>query len=124
MKHDLEKMLCYVLTPVDSLYHDCDPKEAAHAVSLLKSQSLAVYSSPLTYAADMDIPTTYLYCEEDRVIPYGTQLQYVKWVREKGAQIETVELKGSSHTPFMKDPGFVAAVSRRVAGEKYVDIEE
>lgn len=116
-RFDMERLLIYHLTPIESLYHDCDPDEAAKAVELLRPHSFATFSTPLTYEAWRDIPSTYLYCDDDRAIPYKKQVQMVEMAREARVEIATVTLEGSGHSPFLKDPEFVARVIRKAVGE-------
>ena len=109
-------MLCWPAHPIQVFYHDVDPKAGEHAASLLKSQSLPVFSSPLTYAAYMDIPTTYLFTQDDRSLPVMKQELMVSEARKAGAKIETETWK-CAHSPFLIDPDAVAGLIRRRAGE-------
>ena len=116
---DRTTLQAHVITPIETFYHDCDPAAAQRAASLLQKWSFVTMSSPLTYAAYVDIPTTYLYCDQDVAVLPAKQLQLVQEAREKaGATIEVVTLKGSGHSPFIKDPEFVAGVIRKAAGEE------
>lgn len=72
----------------------------------------------LPYAAWKHIPSTYLLCEEDQMIPYEKQVALVEHAR-KTSKITTFQCN-AGHSPFLSQPELTAMVIRHAAGE---DIE-
>jgi hypothetical protein len=52
-----------------TLFHDCPPDRADTAIALLRPQTPATGTQPVTVAAWRDIPSTYVWCSQDR-LPY------------------------------------------------------
>ncbi|CAM6095214.1 unnamed protein product [Calypogeia fissa] len=57
----------------DQFYNDLDDEVAMELAKSLKSHSLAVFNTKLTYAAYDDIPAVYLVCLKDRAVSYKSQ---------------------------------------------------
>ena len=115
-----EAMTVMPKKPITTFYHDVEPTLAEHAASLLKPESLGVFMSPLTHAAYLEIPSTYLFCEDDQCVPLAKQQQMVQSCRDKvGASIKT-ETVNSSHSPFLSHTEYVEKLIRRLAGESGV----
>lgn len=110
-------MLVTVRSPIKMFYHDVEPKLAEKAASMLKTESMGCFLSPCTYAAYMDIPSTYLVCEDDQCVPAAKQRQMVQNCNEKaGAKIKLESVK-TSHSPWLSQPEWVEKLIRRIAGE-------
>jgi predicted esterase len=62
------------------------------------------------------IPTSYLVCEEDRVVPAQGQEAMVQAARDLGAQIEVSKIK-AGHSPFLSMVEETVDWVRGVAGE-------
>jgi pimeloyl-ACP methyl ester carboxylesterase len=88
---------------VELFYHDCEPDEAARAVSLLVPQPSATLTQPADRAGWKDIPSTYVLCRDDRILEPATQRRLA--ARCSG----TVEL-ATSHSPFLSAPDALAEV--------------
>lgn len=70
-----------------------------------------------TKAAYLDIPSTYLLCEQDKAIPaFAQQMMYDNAVKA-GAKMELVKLD-ASHSPFMSMPERVVEEVKKAIGEK------
>ncbi|KAF2640858.1 alpha/beta-hydrolase [Massarina eburnea CBS 473.64] len=65
----------------------------------------------------LDIPTSYLLCEDDQAIPCSAQEAMTEMVRQRGGDIEVERIK-SGHSPFLSQPENTVAWVRKVAGEK------
>ncbi|KAK1148112.1 hypothetical protein N8T08_010751 [Aspergillus melleus] len=101
--------------PFTLFFHDVpDGQEWAKT---LRPHAWATKNSPATSAAYLQIPASYLLCEEDRAIPLFVQELMVESARNKGAQIETEKVK-TAHTPWLVVPDVVVDYVRRQAGEK------
>lgn len=90
---------------IDYFYADCAREDAEWAFSKLRPQ----YWTPgLEPAEDIDlraIPSTYVACREDRIIPFERGKRYASERLGVGA----VEMDGS-HSPFLSRPSELAAV--------------
>ena len=83
-----------------SMFHELPAAEADHWFSLLKPHSIGALWSEQTYAAWKDIPSTYVVCELDRVIP--SQLQETMIARAQAVQpraFDVVERIQCGHEP-------------------------
>lgn len=103
-------------TDTNIFYSDLDPATQQHWASKLKSHALATFWAKTTAASWQEMPTSYLLCEDDLVIPAVAQEQMCQAVKESGADIEVTRLK-SGHSPFLSRPKETVAWLRRVAGE-------
>ena len=74
-------------------------------------------NSPATSAAYLDIPSVYVLCDDDQATPVFFQQKMVDDVRSEGAMMETEKIN-TSHSSFMANPSWVAALIRRTAGEQ------
>jgi hypothetical protein len=100
------------------MYHDADPKEAEECVSKLGLHSLATFRAKTRSAAWRKIPSAYLVCEDDRIIPVEGQDGMIAGVRGLGGEIE-VERLFVSHSPYLVKPDSVAGFLRRASGEDF-----
>ena len=95
------------------MYHDVDPEFAKAQASRLKHYSRPLLIIPQTYAAWRYLPTTYLLCEKDRMIPYEKQR---KLVEDADVPITTFTC-GAGHSPYLSQPELTSRVIRHAAGE-------
>jgi hypothetical protein len=101
--------------PFTLFFHDVpDGQEWAKT---LRPHAWATKTSPATSAAYLNIPASYLLCEEDRAIQLFIQELMVEKARQKGAQIETEKVP-TAHTPWLVIPDEVVAYIKRQAGEE------
>ncbi|MEU1517530.1 alpha/beta hydrolase [Streptomyces sp. NPDC005811] len=85
-------------TPTELFYADCPEDIAAKACADLTPQRRDAYSQPLRSTAWADVPTTYLVCDEDAVMPVFAQ---EAMATAAGARIRRIQ---SSHSPFLSRP--------------------
>ncbi|KAL2800571.1 Alpha/beta hydrolase fold-1 [Aspergillus keveii] len=103
------------LSPEEIFYDDMSPPEIETAISELNPHAYQSFSGIVTYEAWRDVPTTYLYCLQDKAIPMRVQRMLVQeFARGAGIRTETVN---ASHSPFYSVPGEVVKAIRRAAGE-------
>jgi len=94
---------------VDTFYQDCDPAEAARWAGRLVPHAAAAVTTPVTHASWRAVPSTYVVCTEDRVVPVDIQRLFA-------ARATTVVDLPASHTPMLSRPAEVAAlIARAVA---------
>lgn len=74
-----------LVTPPAAAYmpfHDLPDEYAQHWSALFKPHSLGAMWSKQTYAAWKDIPSTYVMCDQDRVVSVEKQEEMIKNARE------------------------------------------
>ncbi|KAL4952438.1 hypothetical protein BDW69DRAFT_21387 [Aspergillus filifer] len=102
--------------PVSLFFHDVPT--GSEWASKLNPVSWATTIAPATGAAYLDIPCSYLICEEDRAIPLFMQEMMIEKARSNGAAIGTEKVK-MGHSPWLVEGGdeVVGRWIRREAGE-------
>ncbi|KAF4973945.1 hypothetical protein FZEAL_9092 [Fusarium zealandicum] len=83
----------------NTFYGDIDSEMATRMIANCVPQSTASLETPSSFVAtDVVVPTTYMVCEKDRVIPVEGQMAMA------GAMGETVRIEklDSGHSPFLK----------------------
>jgi hypothetical protein len=65
----------------------------------------------------MEIPSSYLLCEDDLAFPAFAQEAMTDMVKQKGGEMEVDRIK-SGHSPLLSRPDDVVAWIRKVAGEE------
>jgi pimeloyl-ACP methyl ester carboxylesterase len=93
------------LRPFEIFYADVRPHTARGAVARLGHQALAAFEQPLTRAAWRTIPSTYVVCERDAVIPVAAQ----EMMAERADRVLRMP---TSHSPFLSRPAQLAGVLR------------
>ena len=101
--------------PQHYFYNDLSKEEAKKWSAVLRPQSWPAYCENTTYAAYMEIPSSYLYCTKDQAIPYAAQKGLVAAATEAGAQFGYSETVEASHSPFLSMPERTAEFIRKVA---------
>jgi pimeloyl-ACP methyl ester carboxylesterase len=84
------------------LYGDCDAQTVQWAKSMLRPQSGAPFDEPVPHPAWRSIPSTYVVCLNDMVMPPDVQRNVFA-----PRATETLELQ-ASHSPFFSQPEAVA----------------
>ncbi|KAF7930959.1 hypothetical protein BELL_0049g00050 [Botrytis elliptica] len=124
MKLDTENEV-FTVEPEDAkriFYSDISYEKTDKLIPELLPQSLGVYFSTATYAAWLDVPSTFLYGEADQ----SSFTPEVVEMMIKGAQMmnptafDVVEsLKEGGHCFMISHPEWTAEALRRAAGEKF-----
>ncbi|KAI9655558.1 MAG: hypothetical protein M1821_005351 [Bathelium mastoideum] len=95
-------------------FHDLDKGE--HWFSLTKKQSVAALWSKQEYEAWKDIPSTYVYCTHDRVIPLEEQARMVKNVREVHPEaFDVEEYLETGHNPVLSKINELVIILKKAA---------
>ena len=92
-------------------YADLPAAEADAAVARLTTQSVRAYHDPVTSTAWRGRPTTYVITEQDAIFPVAAQEALAARAGANAVHIAT------SHSPFLSQPGTVADIIERAAGQ-------
>jgi len=95
---------------VEAFYLDCERDDAMAAVARLRPMAASTFGTPTPAAAWRDHPCTYLLCEHDNAIHPDLQAHFA------ARTDSTVVRLAASHSPFLSQPGKVAAVLTGLAG--------
>ncbi|EUC36262.1 hypothetical protein COCVIDRAFT_41677 [Bipolaris victoriae FI3] len=106
-------------TTPELFYNDLSDEEQKHWAAGLKSQGIASFTTPTTYAAWKHIPSSYLLCQDDLALPPAAQEGMVKAAEEAGAIMHVTRIK-SGHSPFLSKVVETAEWIQRVAEETLV----
>ncbi|ORY10553.1 Alpha/beta hydrolase fold-1 [Clohesyomyces aquaticus] len=101
----------------DVFYNDLPDSDKKKYVSLLETHSFGTQNTKATANAWLEIPNSYLLCEEDNAIPAVAQEAMVEQAKSMGAEFEVERIK-ASHSPFLSMPDETVDFIRRAAGEK------
>ena len=97
--------------PDRRFYNDLPKQEQDHWVSQLKPHPAIAQMTPISYAAYMHHPVTYLYCKNDQALPWEIQKLMVAG---SGQHFQT-EICESGHSPFLSMPETVLKVVEQIA---------
>ena len=103
-----ERMTC--ASPLTNLFHDLPAPEAARWAARLSFQPARGWDGVIRHTAWREIPSVYLVCEGDRVVPPALQRMFAA-----AAGSEVVSC-GAGHMPMLSVPGTVVGCVRRGAG--------
>lgn len=92
----------------DSLYGDLDETAAEAATDRLVLHSVAAIATPVSCCAWRSIPSTYIVCTEDRIIPPEAQ-------RRMAANAADTRTLSASHSPMLSRPDELAALLADIA---------
>ncbi|WP_426570408.1 alpha/beta fold hydrolase [Streptomyces canus] len=96
--------------PISMFYGDAPRPEAEEAAKRPVPQSVKSFSDRLTKAAWHTVPSTYVICEADQVLP--AQAQQV--LAERSGAVHRI---AGDHSPIMSKPAELAALPARAALE-------
>ncbi|KAK5061084.1 hypothetical protein LTR84_007626 [Exophiala bonariae] len=96
--------------------YDVWPEDRAVAwASAAPMQSALSFASPVTYTAFKDIPSSYIFCEQDKVVPPAMQEQYIETMKAVAGKAVDVHKLDSNHVPNLTSPQAVAEVILKIA---------
>ncbi|MCJ1293113.1 hypothetical protein MMC34_004666 [Xylographa carneopallida] len=107
-EYEGERMTC--ASPLTNLFHDLPAPEAARWAARLSFQPARGWDGVIRHTAWREIPSVYLVCEGDRVVPPALQRMFAA-----AAGSEVVSC-GAGHMPMLSVPGTVVGCVRRGAG--------
>lgn len=102
----------YCLQPRSFLFNDLPPNETDKWISNLQSQPLTGWNVTITYAGWKEIPSVYLICENDQIIPAELQENMATMI---GAKVERCK---SGHMVMLSMPERVAEVIKGAVEEE------
>lgn len=97
----------------DLLYNRCAPEDVEAALDLVGSFPVGPLMVPATYTAYLEIPSTYILCENDRALAPTAQ---ERMIAEGEGAFDVVRCQ-EGHSPYLSNPGLIVEVIRRSAGE-------
>ena len=89
--------------PASMFYGACPPAVAREAVARLRPQDTAGATRPLGAAAWHTIPSTYVVCESDAIIPVSLQWEWA-------ARAQITQWLDADHSPFLSRPVELLAI--------------
>lgn len=108
-----DHMVTHAMLPEKIFYNDMTEAEQRKWAARLRPFSHKRFYSNLSYVGWRDIPSTYIDCWHDQVVPIDAQSGMVTG---SGVPFQK-ETLDTSHSPFLSMPDQVAAAVRRAAGE-------
>ena len=97
-----------VLDPIPQFYNDLDPVLAQQFADRLTTQTVSSFAGPLTQTAWRTVPSTYIICAQDAMMPVAVQ-------EAMAARTGSVERLETGHTPMASQPEELARIIARVA---------
>lgn len=124
---DSTKNIVRAVNAKNIFYNEVPPTTASHYISTLRPHAYATFFAKLTYSPLMDIPSSYVICENDNCIPVAAQEGTIELARqsfaveeEKGmgkvVPFDVVERLGSGHMPFLSRVEEIVEVLLRAVG--------
>lgn len=98
--------------PARRFYSDLSKEEQDHWVAELAPCPAIAQTTPLTYAAYLYHPATYLFCEGDQALPFEIQQTMVQ---QTGVYFAT-ERCSAGHSPFLSQPETVLKIVNNIVG--------
>jgi hypothetical protein len=95
------------------LYNRCAPEDVEAALDLVGSFPVGPLMVPATYTAYLEIPSTYILCENDLALAPTAQ---ERMIAEGEGAFDVVRCQ-EGHSPYLSNPGLIVDVIRRAAGE-------
>lgn len=93
----------------EAFFGDLSDDDAAAAAAQLVPQSIRSFTEPLTVAAWKTIPSAFVRCEQDRILPQIIDQK----AQERASALYTLP---SSHSPFLSMPERLAALIVTIVG--------
>ena len=121
---DVRGPLLYPMDPPGPgylFYHDVPFEEAKECCESLKPQAWAVNTSVLPHGGHLVVPTRYMICMKDNILPSFVQQSFVDTAREGLAEKKSeltfeADMIDSSHSPFLSRTDVVGSWIRKYGG--------
>ncbi|KAJ4358663.1 uncharacterized protein N0V89_003247 [Didymosphaeria variabile] len=108
-----DRKMCTMADPAARFYSDLSLQEQQKWVGLLVPNAAHTQATPITHAAYLYHPVTYLFCEKDEALPLEVQEQMVEKVRALGVKV-VEERCAAGHSPYLSMPETVLDVIERM----------
>ncbi|KAL4805508.1 Alpha/beta hydrolase fold-1 [Aspergillus unguis] len=93
---------CYSSDENTVFYSDMTPEDQQKHIALLQPQPILSFTQPATYESWHDIPSMYLFCDQDQGLPLAVQEAFAKTLGNP-----VVFHSDGSHSAFLSHPGQV-----------------
>ena len=98
-----------------SRMYDVWPEERAVAwARAAPRQSVLSFASPVTYTAFKDIPSSYIFCEQDQIVPPALQEQYIENIKIVSGRPVDLHKLDSNHVPNLTSPETLAELILKI----------
>jgi len=101
----------HCVNPTTTLFNDLDEKTTQQWMSILESQPAGGYGGTTDYSGWKEVPSVYLICEKDQLLPEGLQVQFAEVA---GSRIERCE---AGHMVMLSMPEKVIELIKSVVAE-------
>ncbi len=99
-----------------SRMYDVWPEERAVAwARAAPKQSALSFASPVTYTAFKDIPSSYIFCKQDQVVPPALQEQYIENIEIVAGRAVDLHKLDSNHVPNLTSTETLAELILKIA---------
>ena len=98
-----------MLDPAHYFYHDLPIEEQQRWISLLDRSPRESKCIPISHAAYLCHPVTYLYCKKDNALPLDIQKMMEEKLKKQGVHVDE-ESCVAGHSSFLSMPGRVSEV--------------
>jgi hypothetical protein len=96
-------------------FSDLPEAEAVEWVKKMPEHSVPSFNDPLTYPGYRDVDLSWIFCDEDLVIPPQAQQAMIDFIeKDTGKTVDVHHIK-TGHAPQASHPGLVADVTRKIA---------
>jgi hypothetical protein len=92
-----------MLNPEHYIYNDLLAAEQQRWIAELRRSPRESNYTPISYAAYLNHPVKYLYCENDNGLPLSVQKMMVEKVKSQGVQV-VEETCSAGHSPYLSMP--------------------
>ena len=99
--------------PEHYFYNDLPSAERQRWIAELQRSPRESNYTPISYAAYLHHPVTYLFCENDRGLPLEVQKMMVEKVKSQGVRV-VEETCSAGHSPYLSMPDRVLEVVQGV----------
>lgn len=80
-------------------FNDWDFEKALVMTKSMAKHSFPSFNSPVTYAAYEHIPTAYIFCEKDMIVPPEKQRQFIDQIKQGTGKEVEVHTLNTGHCP-------------------------
>lgn len=99
-----------------SRMYDAWPEERALAwARAAPKQSALSFASAVTYTAYKDIPSSYIFCEQDQILPPALQDQYIDNIKKATGRDVDIHKLNTNHVPNLTATEDVATIILKIA---------
>jgi hypothetical protein len=99
----------------DHTFNDLPHDQGVYWTKQMSEHSAPSFQTKLTYAGYKDVPVSWLFCEDDIVVPPEMQQKFIDLIEEEsGRKVDVHRLK-AGHSPFTSQPDETVEVIRKVA---------